>query len=242
MLTRTIAMALGMGCLLNTPALASDHLETKWIRDSAEYWTITRQTYRIALQSVQEAQIKQKRWAVVLDVDETVLDNSPYQLERASYGDSFAMESWSAWCERRVATPVPGVVEFISAIRKLGGRVVYLSNRSVNNQQATIDNLDQLGLWDAKRDTICLQSDDEAYTKAARRAELRSGKGPCSVDEKPISVLGWFGDNIHDFPEEGEEEMTGGRDAQFGTRFFLFPNPMYGSWTRKTTRPLDAAE
>lgn len=233
---RTI-LTLLVGLVFCPTAFSSDSLETRWVRDSVEYWTLTRQTYRTALEQVTARAAKQKKWAVVLDVDETVLDNSAYQLGRHAYGTSFEMVSWNAWCERRAAQAIPGVKTFIAGVRKLGGQVVFLSNRHVSTQQATIDNLTSEGLW-SKGDVICLQTDDKAYDKATRRNELRSGEGACSAKGKPMTVLAYLGDTIHDFPEEGEETQEGGRDAQFGQRYFLFPNPMYGSWSRRVTRPL----
>ena len=218
-------------------ATAGDSLDTRWMRDSAEYWTLARQTYRTAEQAVRNKHKNHKKWAVVLDLDETVVDNSTYQIERKAYGESFEPKSWNAWCERREAKAVPGAKGFIDAVRKMGGHVVYLSNRHVVTQKATIDNLKALDLWE-KNDTICLKTDDEAYTKVVRRTELRSGQGTCSINNKEMTVLAYLGDNIHDFPEVDEEAQEGGRDAQFGLRYFLFANPMYGSWSRRVTRPL----
>ena len=93
--------------LLSSSAHAGDALETRWIRDSIEYHTLAEQTYRMALQSVESEAKNHKRWGVVLDLDETVLDNSTYQLERHAYGNKFEMNSWNAWCERRAATAIP---------------------------------------------------------------------------------------------------------------------------------------
>lgn len=224
--------------LCPTTSLASDALETRWFRDSVEYSTLTQQTYRMALEAVKINEKTHKNWAVVLDVDETVLDNSAYQLERHAYGDSFDMTTWNAWCERRAAQRIPGVKGFLDAIRKLGGHIIFVSNRHVVTQEATIDTLKHQALWE-KGDIICLKTDDEAYTKIVRRTEARTGQGLCTIKNKPMSLLAYLGDNIHDFPEDGEESQEGGRDALFGMRYFLFPNPMYGSWSRKPTRPLN---
>ena len=84
------------GLLFSSTASASDALETRWVRDSVEYWTLTRQVYRTALQQVTAHAAETKgAWAVVLDVDETVLDNSAYQLERNAYGDAFDLSTWN---------------------------------------------------------------------------------------------------------------------------------------------------
>jgi len=234
---RAIFALLVTGIFCQTPAHAGDALETRWMRDSAEYWALARQTYRMAEVAVKNQHKAQKNWGVVLDLDETVVDNSTYQIERKAYGTSFEMNSWNAWCERRSADAVPGAKGFIDAIRKLGGHVIYISNRHVSTEEATVDNLKTLELW-KKGDTICLKTDDEAYTKVVRRTEARSGQGDCAVKGKELTILAYLGDNIHDFPEAGEETQDGGRDAQFGHKYFLFPNPMYGSWSRRVTRPV----
>jgi 5'-nucleotidase (lipoprotein e(P4) family) len=232
-----LMLSVWIGCLAMNTALAGDALETRWMRDSAEYFTLAKQTYRLAEQSVRATHKAQKNWAVVLDLDETVIDNSTYQIERRAYGTSFDMDSWNAWCERRTAGAVPGAKDFVDAVRKMGGHIIYLSNRHNSTETATIDNLKALSLW-SKGDTICLKSDDEAYTKGVRRTEVRTGLGECAVKGKELVVLAYLGDNIHDFPEQSEEVQEGGRDAQFGHRYFMFPNPMYGSWSRRITRPL----
>jgi len=223
-----------------TPTWADDPSnELKWMRDSVEYWTLTRQNYRVALHAVvaQSATLdKRTPWTVVLDIDETVLDNSTYQLERKAYGDDFNWASWNGWCERRVAKPIPGATEFIESIRKMGAQIAFISNRHDVTRQATIDNLNMYGLWN-KKDVLCLKTDDKAYDKVARRTELRKGEGACTLGGRPVTILAYLGDTIHDFPEEGEEVIKGDRDSQFGTRYVVFPNPMYGSWSEEITRP-----
>src|SRR5690242_3166315 len=94
------AMALA---LFLTPILfAQNHLEVKYVRDSAEYATSARQVYRLATSSVLERAAKRPRgsWGVVLDVDETTLDNSVYQLDRGAYDLTYESGSWNAWMAR----------------------------------------------------------------------------------------------------------------------------------------------
>src|SRR4051812_20350715 len=94
---------------------AQDHLEIKYVRDSEEYWTLTQQVYRSARDVVVKAKDAVPRgttWGVVMDVDETSLDNSLYQLDRAAYRVPFDSGSWNAWVRREQAPPVPGAVDF----------------------------------------------------------------------------------------------------------------------------------
>lgn len=216
---------------LPAPAAAqAAHLELKWMRDSEEFVAIFRQTYALATQVV-ERQVGAVRgpWAVVLDVDETVLDNTIFQVERAAYGLPFDSASWNAWVRRERAEPLPGVADFLTHVRGLGGRIVFVTNRDDVTADATRRNLAAHGLW-RDGDRLCLQTADRAYTKRARREELRAGTGRCAYQGERVPVLAYLGDNIADIPEADEEP------GELGRNWFLLPNPAYGSWERRTTR------
>ena len=218
----------------NAPAPRS--LEIKFVRDSAEYATITRQTYRLAGDAVRRAAQRAGRtpWAVVLDLDETVFDNSAYQLERAAYGLPFESASWAAWTERREAGAVPGVSDFIAVVRQLGGRIAWISNRNTTVENPTRANLQTLGVWNDE-DRLCLQLDSQ-HTKRMRRAEVVSGSGNCAWSGRAMKVAVFVGDQMGDFPTADENIPETGGDAAFGRTCFLLPNPMYGDWTTRVTR------
>jgi 5'-nucleotidase (lipoprotein e(P4) family) len=211
-------------------------LEIKFVRDSAEYTTIARQTYRLAGDSVRRAAQAAGRtpWAVVLDLDETVLDNSAYQLDRAAYGLPFESASWAAWTERREAGAVPGVSDFIAVVRQLGGHVAWISNRNTTVEMPTRSNLQALGVWNDD-DRLCLQRDAQ-HTKRMRRAEVVSGSGNCAWSGRTMTVAVFVGDQMGDFPTADENIPETGSDADFGRTCFLLPNPMYGDWTTRVTR------
>lgn len=228
---------------------ATHSLEIKYFRDSEEYATLMRQVYRDAERAVAQAQAnaqanaqsqtRASAWAVVLDVDETALDNSVYQLERVAYGLPFDDPSWLAWVRRGEATALPGVVDFVAAVRKLGGRIAWISNRPEAGRDATRENLRRVGLF-ADGDRLCLMTADTAYTKARRRAEVRSGAGACGWPGDSVSVAAYVGDALGDFPRAGEADADAAsdasREAAFGTRYFILPNPLYGGWTTRVTR------
>ncbi|HSE28069.1 MAG TPA: HAD family acid phosphatase [Gemmatimonadales bacterium] len=218
-------------------------LQVKYVRDSEEYAVLARQVFRVATNALPGALHALPRgaaWAVVLDVDETALDNSVYELERATYGIPFNDPSWSAWVERREAGAVPGVEDFIRSVRAAGGRVAWISNRDESTREATRANLDVHGLW-ADADLLCLQrAADSAYTKRRRRGELEAGAGSCSWPGVRPRVIAFVGDAMGDFPSAEEAIAAGGPTGEqaFGSRHFLLPNPMYGRWaTRVTRRP-----
>jgi 5'-nucleotidase (lipoprotein e(P4) family) len=215
---------------------ATRGLEVKWVRDSEEYATLTRQVYRLATRAVEAAarQAPPGRWTVVLDLDETVLDNSLYMLERAAYGQPYSEVTWDVWTARRAAGTVPGVLDFIAAVRRLGGHVAWITGRKDSAAEDTRANLQALGLWNDD-DRLCVQ-DAASPTKASRRAEVVSGTGRCAWPGQPMTVAAFFGDQLGDFPAAGESDPDAGSDAAFGVRFFLLPDPMYGKWTTGVPR------
>ena len=210
-------------------------LGIKYVRDSEEYAALARQVYRLATDAVRREAtgVPGGRWAVVLDIDETALDNSTYELERVSYGLPFESTSWNAWVARRQAGAVPGVVAFIAAVRQAGGRVAWISDRDTVTVDATRANLQTANLW-KDGDLLCLQ-DTPQRTKSARRAEVISGSGTCAWDS-PTRIVAYVGDQMGDFPRTGESIPAAGNDASFGRTWFLLPNPMYGQWTTRITR------
>jgi 5'-nucleotidase (lipoprotein e(P4) family) len=212
--------------------------EVKWVRDSEEYATLTRWIYRTAAQAVRDQVPRLPRgqgWAVVLDVDETALDNTAYELERRGYGQPHDEAVFAAWIARREAAVVPGAAEFVTEVRRLGGRVAWITNRLVASHDHTRENLALRGLW-GDGDRLCMMDlADTAYTKAARRAEVARGTGGCGFGQ-PMRVLAFVGDQLGDMPQPGEADADAGRDEAFGARYFLLPNPMYGRWERRPNR------
>jgi len=215
-------------------------LHVKYVRDSEEYATLTRQIYRTALAAVLDVQRNtpdQTPWGVVIDVDETALDNSTFELERETYWVPFDDENWNAYVARRESGAVPGAREFVRSIRAAGGRIAWITNRDEAAQEDTRENLRRVGLWQDS-DRLCLRSSGED-TKAVRRREVETGTGRCNWDGRPARILAFIGDALGDFPAAGEDIAEAGNDAAFGSRFFLMPNPMYGTWTRRVTRRWD---
>lgn len=247
MTTKTFISALVLALVLGAAAHGQQsavprELGIKYMRDSEEYATLARQVYRLAGAAVVSVVSKSpsRPWAVVLDVDETALDNSTYQLERAAYGLPYDDGSWSAWVERRRAPPVPGVVGFIELVRRSGGRVAWISNRNASLTDATRENLKTVGLWNDD-DRLCLQKPSQD-PKSARRRQVITGQGDCSWAGIATSIVALVGDQLGDFPAASEQIPGTGDDAAFGVSSFLLPNSMYGGWTAGVTRVPSATE
>jgi 5'-nucleotidase (lipoprotein e(P4) family) len=218
-------------------------LEIKYFRESAEYATLARQVYRLATDRVKHMPKPATPWGVVLDVDETVLDNSLNQYERSMYGVPYDERLWASWVERAEAGAIPGVKEFLDEVRSETGKIVFITDRrekqknvagvEVDETDKTRQNLDKLGLWKSG-DLLCLKTSD-ADKKANRRAAVSEGNGVCSFGA-PLQVLAFVGDQMGDFPQKGEKFANADKDSEFGVSLFLLPNPMYGGWTNAVTR------
>jgi 5'-nucleotidase (lipoprotein e(P4) family) len=205
-------------------------LGLRWYRRSAERRALTSQTYRSATEKV-EAKVAagvSGAWGVVLDIDETTLNNSTYQQERMDLGLGYSPASWTEWVNRKAATPLDGVVEFTRRVKALGGKVVFVSNRVQATECAqTTANLDTNGIpHDAM---LCKTGTSD---KNPRFAALAAGSAPSTLP--PLQVLAYVGDNILDFPALSQDLRTSGASsfAAFGDDFFLLPNSMYGSWEK----------
>ena len=186
---------------------------------------------------------------VVMDVDETVLDNSTYQKERESAGLGYSSQSWAEWVKREEATLVPGVAAFIDEVVARNGKVALITNRNKALDSHTWNNLLAQGLPLTTSNTCVVgrtAEDKEAVgqegmvnDKDLRRMQLTQGKIACSNTSKDVSstwavphtIIMQIGDNIEDVggvtQESANVELLMPR---VGTEIFILPNPMYGSW------------
>ncbi|MBT3665888.1 MAG: hypothetical protein HN548_00280 [Opitutae bacterium] len=202
--------------------------ELRWVRQSKEYSHLCTHIFKKGIESIREkvgllkaAKSKEKnnRFAVVVDLDETILDNSLYQVERWKAGLGFTQDSWSLWVKRKEAGLVPGAKGFLDAVRKMGIRVVFLSNRMNENLEPTRGNLRTLGVLHSQ--DLFLLRQNKLDTKEKRRKEVLDGTGRMN-QVGDLDVIGYVGDQMGDFP--------GNLSDGIGREFFLLPNPMYGKW------------
>lgn len=212
--------------------------DIKWVTQSIEYAALCEQTYRAAWRVVkQSASGVTDNWAVVLDVDETVLDNSQYAVERAAVDSGYSRASWNEWVRRKEATLVPGAKAFIDSVRNLhGAHIVYITNRRHYNETPTIENLKKYGLF--KEGDLMLTKKGQDDTKVDRRECVKTGTGRCQ-EAGPLKIVALLGDNIRDFiPMQGRDTAMAYRnnalahDENWGRTYFMLPNPTYGSWDR----------
>ena len=196
-----------------------------WFRDSAERRALSLQTYAAASARLESevGSLARGSWAVILDADETVIDNSQYQRELWLAGKSgFDEALWSDWVSRAAAPPLAGASEFLDLVHRLGGKIAIVTNRSLPSCDATRKNFTKQDLpFDVM---LCKDKDGD---KNPRFNAVAQGGTPLG----PVKIILWVGDNIRDFPGlDQAARLDAGRLSEFGTRFFLLPNPMYGSW------------
>lgn len=226
----SLTLACGTRPVAVTPApLASQPKHVKWVRSSAEFAAITRQVYRIATEQVlaQGRALPAGQWAVILDADETVLDNSEHERRVSLAGTSFSDATWVPWVRERAATAIPGAVEFIRAVQAAGGRIAIVTNRADSLCADTRANLEQFGV----RPEMVLCKPTGGSDKNPRFQAVALGTAAAGVG--PVTVVAWVGDNILDFPGMTQQVRNEPRALEpFGQRWFILPNPMYGSWER----------
>jgi 5'-nucleotidase (lipoprotein e(P4) family) len=193
--------------------------DIRWVRQSGEYKELCKQVFQQAWYQVKKQADLGGKLAVVVDLDETILDNSLYQVDRWGKGLGFTQESWSEWVNQKEAGLVPGAKVFLDKARNIGVTVVFMSNRMHHNLQPTIENLKGLRVW--QKEDLFLLRENKQDTKEIRRKEVLEGTGRMKK-VGPLKVLAYLGDQIGDFPNKSGEV--------FGVSQFLLPNPTYGKW------------
>ena len=202
-----------------------------WMRTSAEYRALAYQGYNVAMNAVKMAVTdpshQRKPLAIVLDADETVVDNTKLMGESIVNGNGrFDAPWWRQAVHQGKSQAMPGAVEFLNEVHKQGVEIFYVSNRYAPvNLDVTIQNFKELGFPSIDKDHVLLFEKD-------------SDKQPrFDMIAKKYYVVVYMGDNAGDFPigTKGKTlaERNGIIDAHkedFGTTFVVFPNPAYGSW------------
>ena len=202
-------------------------LGTIWIQRSAEVRALSYQAFNVAklifdLDLQKDASGKKR--AVIVDIDETVLDNSPYQA--AMVGNNFGYpKGWGEWCDAAEAKALPGAIEFLKYVVSKGGDVFYISNRKVKYKEGTVKNLKALGFPQVTDDHLLLR--EKTSNKEPRREMVQN-------DHRIVLLMG---DNLNDFDNVFRKKSLNDRSAavdqvkdQFASKFIVLPNPMYGDW------------
>ena len=198
-----------------------------WYQNAAEVDALYQQGYNVATSKLKELlkQPTSKPYSIVLDIDETVLSNIPFQVKMIKDGTAFNPKLWDEWVQKAEAKPVAGAKEFLQFADKNKVQIYYISDRTDAQVDATIKNLEAQGLPVQGRDHLMFKKEGDK-SKEGRRQEVI----------KHTNLVMLFGDNLVDFAEfstkseADRDKMFEQLKAEFGDKFIIFPNPMYGSW------------
>ena len=201
---------------------------------AAEYKALAYQAFNIGKARLKEIRIddpENRNLAVVVDIDETILNNSPYEAKMILNKSGYSSESWTKWCKLEKAQPVPGAVEFLNYADSLGFNIFYITNRKKKFvEESTIENVRKMGFPQATEDRFLLREGERS--KESRRK---------AVSENYEIVL-LAGDNLGDFYKdsgifsERDKLMISNKD-HFGSKFIVLPNAMYGEWVSSIGLP-----
>lgn len=203
-------------------------LATNWYQTSGEAKALYLQGYNIATERL-KTYLKtphKKPYSIVLDLDETVLDNSPYQAENIIKGASYDSKSWDEWVQMKKAKAVPGAKEFLTFADKNGVQIYYISDRVENQLDATIENLKSEGIPVQSRENVLLKNKEDKSGKVNRREYVK----------KHTDLIMLFGDNLSDFDVFSSKSIEDRNNKveelakEFGDKFIIFPNPVYGAF------------
>lgn len=209
-------------------------LGTLWVRDSGEYKALAYQAYnsgKTYLKNVvQDKENIGKKLAVVLDLDETVLDNSAFAAWKAVNHKLFNYKDWERWVNAKEAKEVPGSIDFIKTAKKLGVEVFYVSNRNADLTLPTIENLKNIGALFADEEHVLGKT-----TTSNKAPRLKS------IEDKGYTIVLLGGDNLDDFDSAVHHRLNIDRKShvedmkdEYGTKFIVLPNPEYGGFDSGT--------
>ncbi|HOW50736.1 MAG TPA: HAD family acid phosphatase [bacterium] len=216
---------------------------TLYLQRSAEYQATCLQTYRTATDRL-EAALKDPAWtaetaqtgdiaalppAVILDIDETVLDNAPYYGQVVRKDEDFDLKQWNRWVVRAEAELIAGAGEFIAAAQKAGVAVYLVTNRDARFEAFTRLNLQRRGIsLDPQTDTLLMLRERPEW-----KADKRTRRAFIAQTHRILMLVG---DNLNDFTsiegldEAARKQVVTAAAAQWSSRWFAIPNPGYGNW------------
>ncbi|RVU00221.1 5'-nucleotidase, lipoprotein e(P4) family [Mucilaginibacter limnophilus] len=199
-----------------------------WQQRAAEYKALCLQAYITAHLRLGEA-LKQPSalpMAIVTDIDETVLDNSPYDALRGINNQEYDIATWKAWTAKAIADTVPGAPSFFKYAASKGVTIFYITNRDEDERTATLKNLQLYNMPNV--DDAHLLMRQSSSSKESRRQQVL----------KNYNIILLCGDNLADFDSlydnhpttEARDNATAKLSPLFGKRYIVLPNVSYGDW------------
>ncbi|SMY31668.1 Lipoprotein E precursor [Photobacterium malacitanum] len=202
----------------------------RYQQQSAEIMALQLQTYKFAQQQLNEnlTQIKtNKKKAIIIDLDETVLDNTPLLVKDLNKCHDYTeWDTWADWEKNGKPHLIPGAKDFLNFVNNQHVAIFYVSDRSQVNKQATINTLNRLGLPQVNSDHVLLAN----KSKQLRREDIN----------RQYQVIMLLGDSLADFaaefktpkPTTEQRKLVVQQQHHFGTQWIVMPNSSYGSWSQ----------
>jgi 5'-nucleotidase (lipoprotein e(P4) family) len=234
---------------------------TLWMQSSAEFGANSLQTYQVASRQLgivakttigtaaleQTGDYTSLPPAVIMDIDETVLDNSGYDAKLILEGDEYSSNTWDEWLSLKQAVAVPGAVRFVNYAKSTGVEVIFITNRKCMEREAisdkcpqkteTIENLQKVGIKGVKPSHLLLRNEQPDWS-----AEKESRRKFVAENYRIIMLLG---DDLGDFLPNVKKNITSEQRAnlvsehgeKWGSVWYILPNPKYGSWLHILEKP-----
>ncbi|WP_262927459.1 5'-nucleotidase, lipoprotein e(P4) family [Phytohalomonas tamaricis] len=204
-------------------------MSTLWMQSAAEYQALSYQAFNMAKlrldQAMKDRKQGDKPLAVVVDCDETVIDNSAFEAYLVGHDAEYSSALWGQWVNDAQAKALPGATSFLNYAQRHGVEVFYITNRKQAELAPTMQNLAQLGFPYVDTRHVMMRTDTS--DKQPRRDQVLQDH----------NVVLYMGDNLADFdsgydaPEATtRQQHVKEQQALFGERFIMLPNPAYGGW------------
>jgi 5'-nucleotidase (lipoprotein e(P4) family) len=220
---------------------------TLWVQTGAEFRAAALATFAAATRSL-DAALADPSWnveengasdpsqppAIIVDSDDTVFDNSRFQAQMLKLGKTYDQDAWTAWVAEASTDAVPGAAAFLAHAKARGVTVFYVTNREAKEKEGTRQRIANLGFpLDPNVDTVLTRGEKPEWTsdKTSRREFVAAN----------YRLILLAGDDLNDFANARDKsvadryKIVADHEAWWGTRWFLVPNPMYGSWERAVT-------
>jgi 5'-nucleotidase (lipoprotein e(P4) family) len=200
---------------------------TAYQQRAAEYRALCFQAFNIAHQRADEIVLTktEKPKVIITDIDETVLDNSPYEAHQTLRGKGYESDSWYEWSGMLKADTVPGALSFLKYASSKGIEIFYVTNRAERERSFTLKNLQKFNFPNA--DSAHLFPLQNTSSKEVRRQNIAANH----------TIVMLMGDNLGDFSFLFDKKNSDERNqnvnelaSEFGNRFIVLPNPVYGDW------------
>ena len=200
---------------------------TAFQQRSAEYRALCYQAFNIARIKLAEFNRDRspKPRAIMTDIDETILNNSPYEAHQILQGKDYDADSWRGWTAMGKADTVPGALHFLQFAFASGVEIFYVSNRGEDEREGTLRNLQHFNFPNADNAHLLLKQETSSK-------EIR--KNTIAQSHNIVQLIGYnlnaFSNLFEKKSSDEREKIANNFSAEFGNRFIVLPNPVYGDW------------